>query len=342
MIELDGSVGGGQLVRTALSLSVLTGESFRMRNVRGERSNPGLRPQHLAAVRVAADACDATVEGAEQGSESLAFRPDELTGGSVTTDVGTAGSIPLVFDTLLPFTMRLDEPLRATVRGGTDVKWAPPVDYFRRIKLALLRRYGLTASLSLVRSGFYPVGGGEVTLTMEPSELGSLSLAERGSLRAVRIYSTASASLEDRSVAGRQLEAAADRLDDAGVAPTDRVATYRRTDSPGSVIVLQFEYDGTLAGFSALGERGKPAEVVGEEAADAAVDWYRGAAVVDEHMADQLVVFLGLGGGEVCVPAITDHVETSIDLLRAFGLTVEVDDASACPTLCGSSSSFSG
>lgn len=324
MLEIDGSAGGGQIVRTALSLSALSGTAVRIESVRGDRPTPGLGAQHLAAVEAAAALCSATVEGGEEGSETLVFRPEAVEADDVSVDVGTAGSIALVFDTLLPLAVALDEPATVTVTGGTDVKWAPLVSYLQRVKLPLVAEAGLDADITVDRRGFYPAGGGRATLTLRPSELSPLSLTERGALRRIEVYSTATEELADAEVADRQAAAVATGLDaDVSVGTT---TSYVEAHSPGSSLLLVAVYENTRAGFSALGEAGKPSEDVAAEAVEAFHRFQEGAAAVDRHLADQSLVFLALGGGAVLAPELTDHVETNRGVIEAFGYDLAVSD----------------
>lgn len=267
MIELDGSAGGGGLVRAALTLD----------------------------------------------------------GGSVAVDIGTAGSVTLLFDTMLPLAVGLDDPLSVTAIGGTDVKWSPTAAYLRRVKLPLLDRFGMNATVEVERTGFYPAGGGEATLRLAPSSLAPFVLTERGTLQGVRIYSKASTDLESRSVAERQAAAAAEMLAKQGIAITERHVRSVDTVSTGSAIAIRLDYEETIAGVDALGERGTPAEEVGREAAEAAQAFAAGSAAVDAHMADQLLIFLALAGGRVAIPRITDHVQTGRQLLSAFDLDVSTE-----------------
>ncbi|QRV13750.1 RNA 3'-terminal phosphate cyclase [Haloterrigena salifodinae] len=354
-IDLDGANAGGQFVRTALTLSVLENEPIRIENVRGNRSTPGLRHQHLAVLETMAAVCDADVSGAELGAETIDFEPDlestadasgwggagrgRLAGGTYEVDIGTAGSATLLFDALLPLASVLESQLSVTVTGGTDVQWSPPLDYARRVKLPLLRRIGLTAAIEVDRRGFYPDGGGRATLQFAPSTLEPIELAERGPIEGVRLYSTESASLADRDVAHRQAEGALERLAlaEADLEVVDRCERTVESPSPGSAIVLRVDHETGIAGFTALGERGKPAERVGEDAADAAnrflkwdvEDEGEPAPPVDRHMADQLLVFLALAGGHVRIPAVTDHVATSRELLEAFGADLDLEHDAA-------------
>jgi RNA 3'-terminal phosphate cyclase (ATP) len=324
MLEIDGSAGGGQIVRTALSLSALSGTAVRIENVRGDRPTPGLRPQHLAAVEATAALCSATVEGGEVESETLVFRPEEVAADDVSVDVGTAGSVALVFDTLLPLAVALDDPATVTVTGGTDTKWAPLVSYLERVKLPLLAEIGLDAEVTVGSRGFYPAGGGRATLTLRPSSLSPLSLTDRGALRRVEVYSTATEELADAEVAERQAAAVAEELDADASVGTEAVSV--EADSTGSSVLLVAVYENSRAGFSALGEAGKPSEAVAAEAVEAFHRFHEGTAVVDGHFADQSLVFLALASGSVLAPEVTDHVETNRAVIEAFGYDLAVSD----------------
>jgi RNA 3'-terminal phosphate cyclase (ATP) len=326
MLDVDGEDGGGQVVRTSLALAAVTGEAVRLSNVRTGRPNPGLRPQHLAAVGLVEELCDAEVEGDTEGSDSLTVRPDGLRGGRVEADIGTAGSVTLLFDTVLPLAPALPEPLTVVATGGTDVMWAPPLDYTRRVKAPLLSRVGVDALVTTDRRGFYPAGGGRATLSLAPSTPSTVDLTERGDLRSVEIYSTASDSLVDSEVAGRQAQGAMEALDGMDVPSEVAAVEYAETRSTGSVVVLDATYAETRAGFDALGERGTPAEAVGRSAAEAFAAFHVGFGCVDDHMADQLLPFLALAGGELLVPDVTDHVATHVDVLETFGCRVERSD----------------
>ncbi|WP_323172129.1 RNA 3'-terminal phosphate cyclase [Natrialba sp. PRR66] len=335
--ELDGASAGGQFLRTALTLAILEREPVHITNVRGDRSTPGLRHQHLAVLETLAELAAADVSGAELGSETVEFSPgrERLAGGDYAVDIGTAGSVTLLFDAVLPLATELESPLSLTATGGTDVAWSPPLDYFRRVKLPLLRQFGLAAACEWSRRGFYPDGGGQATLRLAPSTLEPIELTDRIRPTAIRVQSTEAAALADRNVARRQAEGALERLDardrDCDCELVERSATTVASDCPGSAIVLRIDDGGrggdesttSLAGFTALGERGVPAERVGENAADAANRFLDGTAPVDQHMADQLLVFLAIAGGRVRVPAVTDHVETSCALLESFNVPIE-------------------
>lgn len=335
MGELDGSDGGGQFVRTALAVSALKGDPVRIENVRGGRDDPGLKAQHLAVVETLAAISDADVSGAELGSERIAFDPGPVSGGRYAADIGTAGSVTLLFDALLPLAAHLEEPLSVIATGGTDVAWSPSMDYQRYVKLPLLWRFGLAATVEVNRRGFYPEGGGRATLNLFPSEVEPIDLSgsatddtnPRG-IDSVRIHSTEAAELAGSDVARRQADAAGERLDQA---VEERVETTAESPGPGSAMAIVLA-DGGLprAGFTALGEPGKPAERVGEEAADGANRFLADEPAreeppaVDPCLADQFLPVLALAGGRYRTPVVTDHLESTAKLLAELGYDISL------------------
>ena len=333
MLELDGSAGGGQLVRTALSLSALTDTPFRMEGIRGGRPEPGLTAQHLAAVELLAAVVDADVEGASQGSESMTFEPGDAEAGRYAVDIGTAGSVVLLFDAVLPLAAVLKAPLVVEATGGTDVRWAPTADHYRHVKLPLLRGHGVGVALDLDRRGFYPAGGGRATLWLGPSSLGRFELGARRSSADARVFSVASSNLTDREVAERQAMAAVDGLDEIGLDVHGRTVEYTRTRSTGSAVAVCLGDARARAGFDSLGERGTRAEAVAEDAVERARAYVESSAAVDAHTADQLVVFVALAGGRVAIPSVTEHVETNVALLERFGQDVRIDRSGTVPAL---------
>lgn len=336
MIEVDGSAGGGQLLRTALALAAVQTQPVTLSGVRENRPEPGLRPQHLEGLQLLARICNAEVEGATVGSTEVVFHPESPTGGEYHVDIGTAGSITLLFDTVLPLATGLNDPLVVSATGGTDVKWSPPIAAHQTVKLPLLRRHGLHAAISLERTGYYPKGGGTATLLLAPSSLTPLRVEDRGDPDGARVYSKASLNLADQEVAERQLRAATEALTDDGWSVTHQETTYEDTASPGSSLSIRLDFEHTIIGGDALGERGKPAETVATEAVTAALGATATPATVDPRVADQLVVFLALAGGRIRVPAVTSHIETSLELLEAFGSTVTVSVTADTPWLVGS------
>lgn len=326
MRTIDGGDGGGQIVRTALTLAAVTTTAFAIEDVRSARDPPGLRPQHRAGVRLLAALTDAAVEGDEVGSTEIAFDPRSPPGGTVEVDLETAGSLPLLFETVLPLGAVAEAPIRVTATGGTDVKWSPSIGYQRRVKVPLLNRAGHDVELSVERTGFYPVGGGRASLAVRPCAPTSLHLPNRGSLRAIEIHSKASEDLADAEVVERQREGLVEALGDHAKAVAQAEATYVDSASTGTSVLLVARYADAIAGFDALGERGKPAEVVGAEAAEAFLAFHAGPGAVDRNLADQLLVPLALGGGEVWIPAVTDHVRTNVEVIERFGIAIQEAD----------------
>lgn len=326
MLEIDGSEGGGQLLRTALSLAAITDTPFRIEEIRGSRPNPGLRPQHLAAVELVATLCGAEVDGAELDAESLTFEPGEDWTTDLEVGVGTAGSVTLLFDAVLPVAATLEKPVSVTATGGTNVKWSPTVEYLRRVKLPLLARFGLGAEVDVAKTGFYPEGGGEATLRTRPSTLAPISLTGRRDLGLVEVDSIAAESLAEQEVAERQADRAAELLAAAELPVAIERVDNVESDCPGSSLLLRGVYDETLLGVDELGEPGRPSEEVAERAVEAFERVHTAPGAVDYHMTDQLVVFLALAGGEVRIPGVTDHVETNLDLVRQFGSDLSLTD----------------
>lgn len=330
MLTIDGAEGGGQLLRSTLALAAVTGTPVTVENVRGSRPEPGLRPQHLAVVETMADVCDADVAGAERGAETVTFEPGPIRPGDYAVDIGTAGSVCLLFDALLPVAARLEAPLSLVATGGTEVKWAPPLSTYRAAKLPLCRQLGLRAHAERERTGYYPTGGGRATLSLAPSTIEPLDLTDRGDLVGATVVSRASMDLADSDVAARQASAACEGLEAADVPLLERRVVETDTHSTGSAVTVALEFEDSRAGFDALGEPGKPAEDVAGEAVDEAVDFLEGSAAVDRYLGDQLLVLLGIVGGRVRVPAVTDHVETSLGLLGEFGCEVDVGELGGC------------
>ncbi|XVH33726.1 RNA 3'-terminal phosphate cyclase (plasmid) [Haloferacaceae archaeon DSL9] len=325
MLTIDGAAGGGQLLRTALCLSIITDTPFRIDDIRGSRPNPGLRPQHLAAVDLAADYCDGTVEGAELDADSLTFRPGSARRTSLEANVGTAGSITLLFDTLLPIAAASDEPFELIATGGTDVKWAPPIDYYRWVKAPLLAAVGVTVDVDVRKTGYYPVGDGEAILRVSPSSPTPIEIERRGELERIDIYSKASEALAEPRVADRQATRAREALADAGFRTDIASVEYVPTRSTGSSLLLRGVYENALVGFDALGERGRTSERVADGAVRRFTAFHATDAPIDAFMADQLMLFLALAGGRLRIPAATAHVRTNLDLIAAFGTDMHLD-----------------
>lgn len=318
-IELDGSFGegGGQILRSSLALSLLTGKAFHLANVRAGRSKPGLQPQHLQSVLAAAAIGQAQTRGASIGSSDLVFEPGEVRGGSYHFDIRTAGATGLVLHTIyLPLALRCAVPSEVTLVGGTHVTTSPSYHFLDRTWRPHLQRLGLSLSLRLDHPGFYPRGGGVVRTVIRPAaQLHGVRDLERGPLRVTGLSAVAGL---DRGIARRQARRARFRLEKAGLEVALDEESWE--GGPGSVLVLQAEGAAVPAVFVGLGARGKPAETVADEAVDELLAYAATPAPIDVHSGDQLLLPLALAEGpsEVAVTAITRHLTTNIAVIRRF------------------------
>lgn len=319
MIELDGSDAGGQLVRNALALSVIRDLPFRLDNVRGGRSSPGLKPQHVTAIEVVKELTDADVEGLEEGSETIEFHPRSFDPHDISVNIGTAGSISLLFQSVMPLSFLADEAFSVTVEGGTDVKWSPPTLYLEEVAIPVLERFGAEIDVATGRHGFYPDGGGRARLDVDPSEPEEVFLEQPGELRKLHGVSIASQHLRDSNVAERQRSEARRILaNEYPEIDLDIEYRYVQSRSPGSSIVLAGSFPDGRIGADALGEKGKRSEQVAKDAAEDLLEDIGSGAALDRYMADQVVPFLAQTGGAVFVPTVTDHLESAIDVTEQF------------------------
>ena len=331
MIELDGSFeeGGGAIVRQALALSTITGLPFTVDNIRSGRPTPGLKTQHLFCVKALQDLCNAHVEGAELGSTKLMFAPREIKAKNLRVEIGTAGSITLLMQSLLIPCIFAKKPITIEIFGGTDVAWSQPIDYFKNILLPQLKKYA-DISCETKRRGYYPKGGGEVRIRIKGKfvfgdELPSIELVDRKELLVIKGVSHASKELEKARVAQRQAETAKSLLKKLGV-PTDMRVEYCDTLSMGSGICLWAVFGGesinfdnpVVLGGDGLGKLGKKAEVVGEDAVVSLLKEIDSDACADHYLADQLIPFLGLVGGKLKTSKISGHVKSNIYVVEKF------------------------
>jgi RNA 3'-terminal phosphate cyclase (ATP) len=322
-ISLDGSQGegGGQIVRTALALSAVTGQGFEITRIRAGRSVRGLRPQHLAAIRAATLACGARVGGAFDGSPDLRFEPGPVAAGDFRFEIATAGAVTLVLHTVLLPLATAAQPSRVEVTGGTHVPASPSFHYLDRHWRAVVERLGVTVGLTLSKAGFYPPGGGEVRADVQPwPRPASLSLEKRGAL--VGIRGTSGASRLTGDVARRQADAARELLWERRRLESTWDVVDVPASSPGSFLLLEAVFEESRAAFGFLGQRGVRAEVVGDRAARTLLKFLEGEGAVDPHLADQLAVPLALsgGGGRVTTTEVTRHLETVAGVVSQFGI----------------------
>jgi len=319
MIEVDGSYGegGGQVLRTAVALAAVLSKEIHVFNIRAGRAEPGLRPQHMTGVQAAAELCSANLQGLEVGATEFVFKPGKLRAGTFRFDVGTAGSVTLVRQTLMPMLAFAPGPVQLEITGGTDVKWSPPIDYVRLVTLPILKKIGYHGHMETVRRGHYPKGGGLVRFSTDGhSKLQPLTNDKPGSIST--IYGISHATALPRHVAERQATSAKKRLEEAKLPSSSievEVVDDRRQMSPGSGIVLSAEnQNGNTLGSDALGERGRPAEEVGSTAGRILIEEIRSGAILDRHMGDIIVPYLVLANGksELSVSRVTQHTRTNL------------------------------
>ncbi|QHD07587.1 RNA 3'-terminal phosphate cyclase [Pseudomonas sp. R76] len=315
VIELDGAIGGGQVLRSGLSLSMVTGQTLQIKNIRAKRSRPGLMRQHLTAVLAAAEVCGAKVQGAELGSQSLLFEPGPIQGGEYRFAIGTAGSCTLVLQTLLPALLRAPTASHVTISGGTHNPLAPPVDFLQRAWLPLLRRMGACVELNLNRHGFVPAGGGEIEVFIQPSQLLPLQLMQRGKLLEKRA-TTLNAGLPAQ-VSAREFKRVRQRLGftEAQCFPVE----IDPQQGPGDVLMLEYVHAHVTEVFSAFGMATVRAETVADAAIDPAMEWQGTDTAVGEHLADQLLLPMALAsGGRFTTPHMNEHLHSNMTVIQRF------------------------
>ncbi len=305
IIEIDGSYGegGGQIIRTSLTLSAITQKPVRVRNIRANRPNPGLQPQHLMACKSVRNVCRGTLGGAELGSREFVFEPGPIVGGRYDFDIGTAGSVTLVAQTLMPILLGASKESELRIIGGTHVMKSPGYDYFENVFISAIRMLGADVSCRMTKAGYYPRGGGEIEVGIKPSKLrGCLYWPKGGDIQAIIRLSGLPTSIAIR---------------EKKVFVQSGVNIVRvREDESLSVGNAVTAWQG-FRGAYALGEKGKRAEIVAQGALDA-LKMEEGD--VDMHLADQLLVYSALAEGpsEYSTSAISEHLRTNAYILSQF------------------------
>ncbi|MFH1716783.1 MAG: RNA 3'-terminal phosphate cyclase [Planctomycetota bacterium] len=352
-VFIDGSAGegGGQILRTSLTLACVTGRNLHIENIRAARRNPGLAKQHLSCVLAACQICDGGCEGAALGSQTLDFRPGRIHGGDYSFDIGSAGSASLVIQTVLPALFLADEPSTVTVTGGTHNPWAPPFDFLSESFLPAIENGGFDADCKLIKHGFFPAGGGRITFAVRPWQEGTgneidlcdpdaeerftaepAESAEKESRRAgtkisavsafpavnssrqihARIYT---AKLPDRVAQRQRTLLLQSRLDIANIEHIEATDS----DGPGNCVMLRICGARRTTVFTAFGAKGKPSEKVVAEVTDLAESFSGSGAAVDRFLADQLLIYMAIAKtGSYTTSDLSTHLTTNIETIKKF------------------------
>jgi RNA 3'-terminal phosphate cyclase (ATP) len=318
MIHIDGSTGegGGQMLRSALSLSLVTGKAFRMENIRAKREKSGLLRQHLTAVLAACEIASAQVEGATLGSKTLTFTPGSVRSGNYRFAVGTAGSGTLVFQTILPALMTASGRSEITIEGGTHNMQAPPLDFLQKAFLSVINRLGPKIEIRLEKYGFYPAGGGRFIATIEPCEqLSTIQLVERGEIE--RRSAVAIVANLPRNIAQREVDTVAKQLN--WDTQSTQIFETKNSVGPGNIVLIELTCGNVTEMFCGFGRIGASAESVASEASGAARSYLVSGAVAGEHLADQLLLPFALaGGGAFTAEKLNLHSRTNMEIIRSF------------------------
>jgi RNA 3'-terminal phosphate cyclase (GTP) len=320
MIRIDGSYGegGGQILRTAVSLSVLTKTPITVTNIRANRRNPGLRPQHHLALTIMKQLSNAETKGLHVGSSEISFIPKDASGGSFEFDIGTAGSMVLVFQTILLGMLKTKEAVSITLHGGSDVKWSPSWDYFTEVFLPVLEQMGMNVSARLIKRGYYPKGGGEAEITIEPIRKDLSSITFDG-FQPKRIDGRIHLGNLPDHIAKRMKHEVSKKLVNPNLQCSIRTQQGESL-SPGVGITLWTRSQSGAIGAVSLGEKGLPAETVAQHAIDSILSDLEKNATVDEWLSDQILPYIAFSKGKSVfyVRKITDHFTTNVWVLKQF------------------------
>ena len=321
MIDGSKGEGGGQMFRTSLAFSAITGKPVTIQNIRANRPKPGLARQHLTGLNLISKICQAEVKGAELGSTCVEFLPNEIKHGQYSIDVGTAGSITLVLQTILPALASVKGQSEIELIGGTDVKWSPPADYYTLVLFPLLEKIGLECNLDIQQRGYFPRGGGKVTASIKST--GKLQLLKLEPLSEPNITGIVNITGLPGKIAEQIGAVVLDYFPEAVI----HIQHKENGPSQGVGIVLTAADGHTILGASSLGERGKPAEKVGKEAAKNLLAEIEGHGSVDVYASDQLLPYLASAGGKYSARELTGHAKTNIDIIEKFlGKTFEIEE----------------
>ena len=320
MIEIDGSYGegGGSILRYSIALSIVAGEPVRVFNIRANRKPPGLKAQHLTAVKMLSRISNADCRGLHIGSKEIVFVPGKVTGGEFSFDVGTAGSLSLLIQAVTPVSAVLRSPLILRLRGGTDVRMAPLIDYMRFVFSENLKLLGVRCEIELHKRGHYPRGGGLITLKLFPSKIHEMDHVKFKDWAKI-VHGVAHAVKLPRHVVERIARSAEEALQKEGIAvEVERLWSQNNHLGPGAGIVLWAKGE-TVVGADSLGERGKPSEVVGREAANKLLAELRSGMAFDRHMGDMILPYLAIAGsGRVGISELSMHAKSNCGFAREY------------------------
>ncbi|MFC5456484.1 RNA 3'-terminal phosphate cyclase [Prosthecobacter fluviatilis] len=316
ILQISGDSGGGQLLRSSLSLAMITGRPFRMTNIRGKRPKPGLMRQHLTCVKAAAKVCDACVDGAELGSVELVFRPGQVMGGNYSFAIGSGGSTTLVLQTLLPALLHAEAASTLRIEGGTHNPMAPPFDFIEHCYMPVIQSLGAKTEVKLERAGFMQAGGGVISVEIRPiKKWKKLKLIERGALH--EAFGCVLHAHLHRDIAEREIATATQLLE----WPVGQIDLRYANDStgPGNAILLGARFENVCEISSGIAQQGRSAEAVATGAAKGLLSYLASEAPVGVHLADQLLLPMALAGGGVFhTLAISNHTQTNMALIEQF------------------------
>lgn len=322
MIEIDGSYieGGGQILRTALSLSAIYKIPCRVFNIRKKRENPGLQTQHLLGLRALAELCNAKIEGDSLGSQEIKFWPNEIYKEKISIKIPTAASITLLLQQLLPVCFFAKNPIEINFDGGaTDTFFSPTIDHFRFVFLKILEKVGAKIEIEILKRGYYPIGGASVKVKVFSSKLGTINFTERGNLEKVLVLSVASEFLKVKKVAERQVIGVKEIFKKLKL-PLETKIEYSQTESPGSSILVAAQFENSILGSDNLGKLGKRAEEIGKECALELLKEEKSGGCLDKFLGDQILIYMALSGkkGQIRVSKITSHLKANIWVIEKF------------------------
>jgi RNA 3'-phosphate cyclase len=315
-ITIDGShgEGGGQMIRTSIALSAITGIPVNIKNIRAKRCNPGLSAQHLKAILACTEMCNAEVTGAELGSSEVEFIPKKIHGGKFSINIGTAGSTALILQTLIPVAIHAPDPVKFQISGGTNVKWSMDFEYMQHIFGHYMKSIGIDYHIQIEKRGFYPKGGGKILVKIKPGTPTSLQLTKRGKFQRIDVRAISESRLESKDVCARELKGFSTILK-----PNHEFVEYHNADSIGTSMHAHAHYENCKLGSSVIGDIKISAEQLGKKCATQLKKQIDSGACIDEWMADQILPYMAFtGSGKIHVAHITQHTETNIHVIEKF------------------------